>query len=519
MFLNSIRWRLQLWHGLLLVLVLAGFGVTAYQLQRSNQLRQIDQELQHRIAVIGSVMRRPGEGPGRLPPFDRPADHEFPPGVAADRPERGEQEPRASEPSPSRPFPPEGGREQPRPLPFAPPQGPGDGPPLPRELRLSTQDIRLFDGPPSNAFYYVVWTRDGRLLSHSASAPKEVSQPSRGQGANETRMRGKLREMFHYNPPGDCILTGRNIGGELADTRRFAGLLLGAGSAVLAFGLAGGWWLSNRAIQPIKEISATASTISSGDLSRRIPIADTDNELDQLAIVLNSTFARLETAFAQQARFTADAAHELRTPVSVMLTQTQSALTRERDAVEYRDTVEACQRAAQRMRRLIESLLELARLDAAQEPMKRAPLDLAKITTECLELVRPLATERGLKIQAELPVTQCSGDVDRLGLVIANLLTNAIHYNREGGDICISVGKDNGKAILSVTDGGLGISEDDLPHIFERFWRADKSRGRVQGGAGLGLAIAKSIIDAHGGAIEVVSEPGKGSTFTLRLPI
>ncbi len=202
-----------------------------------------------------------------------------------------------------------------------------------------------------------------------------------------------------------------------------------------------------------------------------------------------------------------------------MLTQTQSALTRERDAVEYRDTVEACQRAAQRMRRLIESLLELARLDAAQEPMKRAPLDLAKITTECLELVRPLATERGLKIQAELPVTQCSGDVDRLGLVIANLLTNAIHYNREGGDICISVGKDNGKAILSVTDGGLGISEDDLPHIFERFWRADKSRGRVQGGAGLGLAIAKSIIDAHGGTIEVVSEPGKESTFRLRLPI
>src|SRR5207245_2533484 len=123
-----------------------------------------------------------------------------------------------------------------------------------------------------------------------------------------------------------------------------------------------------RAIRPIKEISATASRISGGDLSQRIPADDTDNELGQLANVLNSTFARLESIFAQQARFTADAAHELRTPVSVMLTQTQSALTRDREAVEYRETVEACQRAAQRMRRLIESLLELARLDADQEP-------------------------------------------------------------------------------------------------------------------------------------------------------
>src|SRR5882672_1707888 len=149
MFLNSIRWRLQLWHGLLLVLVLAGFGVTAYQLQSSSQLRRIDQELQHRIAVIGGVMRRPGEGPGRLPPFERPPDREFPPRVQIDGPERASQEPRASEPRPGRPFPPEREREQPLPLPFAGRQRPGDGPPLPRELRLSTQDMRLFEGPAS----------------------------------------------------------------------------------------------------------------------------------------------------------------------------------------------------------------------------------------------------------------------------------------------------------------------------------------------------------------------------------
>jgi len=330
-------------------------------------------------------------------------------------------------------------------------------------------------------------------------------------------MRGALREVFHYTPPGECMLAGRDITRELSDSRQFAGFLLAAGGAVLALGLAGGWWLSARAIRPISEISATASRISGGDLSQRIPAADTDNELGQLASVLNSTFARLEATFAQQARFTSDAAHELRTPVSVMLTQTQSALTRDRDAVEYRETVEACQRAAQRMRRLIESLLELARLDADRKPMKRAPLDLGKLTAECLELVRPLATERGLKIQAELPVTECAGDADRLGLVITNLLTNAIHYNREGGEIRIMTQQDNDAAILTVADSGSGISPEELPHIFERFWRADKSRSRAQGCAGLGLAISKSIVDAHGGVIEVASEVQKGSVFTLRL--
>jgi len=311
---------------------------------------------------------------------------------------------------------------------------------------------------------------------------------------------------------------GRDIGRELADLRQFAGLLSGAGGAVLALGLAGGWWLSTRAIRPIKEISAAAAKISGGDLSQRIPAADTDNELGQLASVLNSTFARLEANFAQQARFTSDAAHELRTPVSVMLTQTQSALTRERPAPEYRETLEACQRAAQRMRRLIESLLELARLDAGQNPSRSAPVELAQLTNDCIELIRPLAAERRITIDADLPATVCTGDTDHLALVITNLLTNAIQYNHDGGEIRISVQQTKGAAVLTVADTGQGISTENLPHIFERFWRADKSRTRADGRTGLGLAIAKSIMDAHGGSIAVASELGKGSVFTLRLP-
>ena len=146
-------------------------------------------------------------------------------------------------------------------------------------------------------------------------------------------------------------------------------------------------------------------------------MADTDSELGRLASVLNSTFSRLEAAFAHQARFTSDASHELRTPVSVVLTQTQTALARERSVPEYREVLEACQRAAQRMRNLTQSLLALARLDAGQDPMRREPLDLARVTRECVEMVRPLAAERGLELRCDLPPVLCPGDAERISQV------------------------------------------------------------------------------------------------------
>ena len=206
------------------------------------------------------------------------------------------------------------------------------------------------------------------------------------------------------------------------------------------------------------DISATAVKISAGDLSQRINVAEAESELGQLAAVLNSTFARLETAFAQQKQFAADAAHELRTPVSVMLTQTQTALNRERTAPEYRETVEACQRAAQRMRKLIESLLALARFDAGQEVLERLRFDFSKTIAECIELVKPMAAERGVKIISDLPPMEITGDAGRLAQVITNLLTNAIQYNRPEGEVRVTLESQNGLAMLTVTDTGQGIA-------------------------------------------------------------
>ncbi|PYJ08673.1 MAG: sensor histidine kinase [Verrucomicrobia bacterium] len=360
--------------------------------------------------------------------------------------------------------------------------------------------------------------RDGKLLARSANAPGEVPRPLNAtpRQPQPPRLRGTFREVFHATPPGEIILAGRNVAPELNELRRAALWLTGSGGVILLVGLAGGWWSATRAIRPIGDISATAVQIAAGDLTRRISVADTHNELGQLATVLNSTFARLESAFAEQKQFTSDAAHELRTPVAVVLTQAQTALNRERSPAEYRETIIACQRAAQRMRRLIEVLLELARLDAGQQPMQRLRFDLSQTARECLDLIRPLAEEHHVTILSNLSALECVGDPERIAQVITNLLTNAIQYNHESGEVRLTAQAQPGAVVLTVADTGQGIPPEDLPHIFKRFYRADKSRSA--GRSGLGLAISKALVEAHGGTLEAASQPGAGSSFTLRLP-
>ncbi len=482
---KSIKWRLQLWYGLILVLVLVGFGFTAYQLERGRVFARIDDGLHRRIGVLANAFRRPPprRSGGNEQLFNRPPPGPFPDGG----------------PPPM---------QKDRPVP---------------EFHMSSEDAHFFDADDPNNFYFIIKTRDGKELAHSANAPpipaevdSIVPQPPDSRIQLATVDFGKYREIPNVLPSGEIIWVGCSIAPELKELHLTALKLAGFGGIILVFGLVGGGWLVGRALHPIDDISATAAKISAGDLSQRINVAEAESELGRLAAVLNSTFARLETAFAQQQQFTADAAHELRTPVTVMLTQAQTALTRERAAAEYRETVEACQRSAQRMRRLIESLLELARLDAGQEPLNRMPFDLSQMVREGTESVRPLADERGVKIRCELTPVQCVGDAERLAQVVTNLLVNAIQYNRDKGEVRVTTQSQIGLAVLIVADTGPGIPAADLPHIFERFYRADKARSA--GRAGLGLAIAKAIVAAHGGTMEAASQTGTGTTFTVRLP-
>jgi signal transduction histidine kinase len=512
---KSIRWRLQIWYGLILVVVLAGFGFTAYQLERGRLLNQIDDELHRRLGILAQVLRRP---PPREPDANRPFLDQRPPGQnfggpPMDRPPQDEF---------SAGGPPAFQRN--RPLP---------------EFHLPDGDAHFFDASDPHGFYFTIISRNGDEIARSTNQPsqhlgpvtvtKSAHQvdrvdpvfpapdlPNNFTQPPPVRTFDNYRETANVLPSGEIIAVGCSVLPELKEIHRTALRLAGVGGIILFFGLAGGGWLVSRAIKPISSISATAVKISAGDLSQRINTAETESELGQLAAVLNSTFARLETAFAQQKQFASDAAHELRTPVAVMLTQTQSALNRERDAESYKQTVEACLRAAQRMRRLIESLMELARFDAGQEVLKRQRFDLSTTVHDCAELVKPLAEERGVEIFTGLSPLEITGDAERLAQVITNLLTNAIQYNQPAGEVRVKLEPQNGLAVLTVADAGQGIAPENLPRVFERFFRADPSRS--SGNAGLGLAICKAIVEAHGGVIEVSSGGNAGTTFTVRLP-
>jgi heavy metal sensor kinase len=294
--------------------------------------------------------------------------------------------------------------------------------------------------------------------------------------------------------------------------------LIGVGIGLTVFGLAGGWWVAGHALRPIGEISATARQIAGGNRGKRIDIRETESELGQLAEVLNWTFDQQDIALEQQVRFTADASHELRTPVAVILTQVQVALAREREGQEYRETLKSCQRAAERMRTLVNSLLELARVDSGEFQLTVEECDLAAVAADSLELIAPLARERKAVLRPAIEAVRIKADAARIGQVIVNLLYNAIQHNRDGVEVDLEVSSQGTEAVVRVKDNGSGIAAEALPHVFERFYRGDKSRGGTKNGSGLGLAISQAIVQAHGGTIRAESEAGRGAVFTVNLP-
>jgi len=472
-FHKSIRWRLQAWHALVLLAVLAVFGVTAYGLVQENHFKRIDAQLQRRMTVVvASIGPRPRAATAGL------------------RPAIG--------------------------------------------FRLPPEEQALFDGKGLESYYYVLWLSGGEVKHASVKAPPDVPMPDlKGTSSDATlRVRGGYRELAAIAPrlgplgprvaiddsPRGIAVVGCSVESTQAELRHLAWWFAVVGGCVWAFGLATGWLLSARVIKPIGAISMTAKTIANGNLSLRIDLADTESELGELARVLNETFDRLQSTMARQAQFTADASHELRTPTFVILSQAQSALRRERTVTEYREGFEICRRAAQQIRRLIESLLILVRQDAGEGAARREPCALDEIAAEGVNLLRPLASDRNVTLRLDLGSAPVLGDAQQLHQVVTNLVMNAIEYNRPGGEVKVAVSQENGSAVLTVSDNGPGIAGEDLPHVFERFYRADKSRTSAEGHTGLGLAICKAIVEAHGGWVEVSSAPGEGATFTIRLP-
>lgn len=503
---KSIRWNFLIWQTVLLLLVVGGFGATLFGLVRHARMSEVDTHLETSADLVSSVAfrwLRPRRGRGgRSRGSNRRFGREtFGRGALGGDRERG----------------PEG--EPPAPL-----NGPRPEPGSPRgpRGRLPPGFEDRFNPDAEGSPYFGLWTSDGKLLE-SLNLPEELldsgQQNVEGTRIQRIRRAGREgRELSQPGPRGLRMVTGRFIDKELQELRQLAWLLFATGLGVLVVGFGGGWFLSKRAIRPIEDISEAAERVSASNLSERVPIDENKSELGRLARVLNGTFERLEAGFQEQRRFVADASHELRTPVSVILAQTETSLVRERSAEEYREVVEACHRAARRMKALVSSLLTLARSDSGELALERQTCDLKSITEDVAVMVAPLAEERGVRVELNLEDAAVHGDPEAMSQVLANLLTNAISYNESGGHVEVGLKPVDERVVLTIQDTGVGIPEEHRDQIFKRFYRVEEERTRKVGGSGLGLAISRQIIEAHAGSIGFESEVGVGTTFTVSLP-
>ncbi|MEZ5327670.1 MAG: ATP-binding protein [Verrucomicrobiales bacterium] len=463
LFPTSLRWRIQLWHGLLLSLLVVGFCVAAWRYESAVTMQRAQEDLRAKLGVVMSTMPGPRASATTRPRqrIERRSEH------------------------------------------FA-------------KLAMAFNES---DSEVPN-FYIISWRPDGRVLARSPDTPADIFRPeppSQDVGGVLERSSGEIRESFLFTPGGDSILVGRSIAPEIAELRIYAQRLTLAVGTILLIGLTVGGWLTSRTLRAIPKIASTARRIAIGELDERITKTGA-GELGDLADVLNETFERLEQAFIQQQRFTADAAHELRTPTAVILSQAQSALARERDPEVYRAALQACAHAATRLQHLGESLIQLSAFDGKEQGIGMVDAELSEIASAAVTMLQPVAEARQIQIQSEWLPAPCHCSTAHIEQVVVNLLANAIQFSPDRAVIHMKTAVDEaGYAKLSVKDEGQGIDAEHLKRIFNRFYRVDSSRNRQLGGAGLGLAICQSIAAAHGGNVTATSSPGQGSVFTLRL--
>ena len=329
--------------------------------------------------------------------------------------------------------------------------------------------------------------------------------------------------LVNYQPPGGARYTVE--AGALLDpveamlNHLFIELALCLPLAVLIIA-GGGWLLVRRALQPVAEITRAAEQITQHNTSERMPVPHTGDELEKLSVALNRMIARLDDAFRNSTRFVADASHELRTPLTILGGELEMLAEDRQLSEDTRDRVFSMLEETARLGKIVEQLFALSRLDAGEAQTEWQRFDLAELARTTADQMSLLAEDKSILIEcdARQPVW-IEGDRARLKQVIVNLLDNAIKYTQANGAIQLSVNALNKRAVLEVSDNGIGISADALPHVFERFFRADQSRSNDQGSAGLGLSIVKSICTAHGAEVEVLSALRKGSCFRVTLPL
>lgn len=452
----SIRWRLTLWYGAVLATVLAIFGASVYFMMRHVLLNRTGAGMSMESAEVAEEIAR-----------------------SQDRSTLGTWLRRR----------------------FA--RHPG------YDIQVST--------PAGDALF-----RSERISQSGLPRPSSVPQADQPVVESFQRPTGQARLLSRLVPGPDGALILQIAAPLTADNHELSQLLailLLAGPLALAAALGGGYILARRALAPVGRMTAETEQITAHKLHRRLNVARSDDELGRLAATLNGMMARLEQSFEETRRFTADAAHELRTPLAVIRNVVEVALRSHRDPEQYRRVLGDVLEEVERLTRLAEQLLFLCREDAGLMPLSMEQTRLDELVRESAEHMRAVVEAKGLTLEcSDFAPCQINGDADLIRRLVFNLLDNAIKFTPAGETIRVQLSLANGLAQLVIADTGIGIAPEHLPHVFERFYRIDPARGQEMSGTGLGLAICRSIAEAHKGQIALESEPRRGTRAVLTLP-
>jgi heavy metal sensor kinase len=376
--------------------------------------------------------------------------------------------------------------------------------------------------------YVRLLTTEGRLLRVVGSprlarlVPLPTRWPPHGSAHTVRLPFGGPVRVYRETQSGASGRTFRvEVAGMIRDHRELIRLLEGIALAVpptLGLAVLVGLLLAGRALQPMEAVTQTAQELSAGDLSRRIALPGPNDEIKRLADTFDAMLSRLEAAFRSQQSFVADASHELRTPLTILQGHADLALSDpEADPQQCRRALEVVSAEVRRLSRVVASLLTLARADAGSLVVAAEPADLAELCEETLSRLRPLAGTRNLGCEAQ-PELTVIGDADWLRQLLLNLVENAIQHTAPDGTIRVVVTPSGDDVRLEVRDDGCGIPSEHLPHLFDRFYRVDRARSRARGGAGLGLSIARWIVERHAGTIHLESVTGEGTMVVVTLP-